>query len=178
MQILCQFSGEPAPQMDLHLTEEQGGAVPWALCWWALKVSGVLGKALGLCTLHAWYGTAMVSPYNAGNSWPLSEAVVCGHNVMVTALQWLWEIRVAVLPGRLVPLSWRFYGVSDNSLRHLIYKFLKRDFHLPGDWSILSWSHWIIGPRCRGNHAAAWTMLLPWGDGHGCEGQALSQPIS
>lgn len=28
MQILCQFSGEPAPQMDLHLTEEQGGAVP------------------------------------------------------------------------------------------------------------------------------------------------------
>lgn len=47
MQILCQFSGEPAPQMDLHLTEEQGGAVPWALCWWALKVSGVLGKALG-----------------------------------------------------------------------------------------------------------------------------------
>lgn len=84
--------------------------------------------------------------------------------------------RAAVLPGRLVPLSWRFYGVSDNSLGHLIYKFLKRDFYFPEDWNILSSSHWIIGPRWRWNRAAARTIMLPWEDGHGCQGQALSRP--
>lgn len=53
MQIFCQFSGEPVPQMDLHLTEQQGGAVPCSSVLVALEIREVLGKALR--ALHPGY---------------------------------------------------------------------------------------------------------------------------
>lgn len=93
----------------------------------------------------------MVSLCNTVNSWPSSEAVVWGHNMMVTALQWLqslgkWEGGnvTGKVGASFLMLLWSFW-----QLRHLIYKFLKRDFYFPRDWNILSSLCWIgSGLRC------------------------------